>query len=99
MDDMMNYGGSVPSSARREGMSRTMQNFTKLNSTIQIGANSPTRVDFMDAAANRSPQRNDLDAASQISKAIASVRSTKGRALEKPKVVDKHAWFNSISGT
>lgn len=41
MDDMMNYG-SVPSSARREGMSRTMKNFNKLNSTIQIGAGSPT---------------------------------------------------------
>jgi hypothetical protein len=52
----------------------------------------------MDAAV-RSPERNDLDAASQISKAIASVRSTKGRALERPKVVDKHAWFRSITGS
>lgn len=50
----------------------------------------------MDAAV-RSPERNDLDAASQISRAIASVRSTKGRALEKPKVMDRHSWFNTIS--
>lgn len=71
MDDMLNYG-SVPSSARRENMSRTMQGFNKLNSTIQIGASSPNK-DFMDAAV-RSPERNDMDAASQISKAIASVR-------------------------
>ena len=38
MDDITrtqgDYVGSVPSSARREGMSRTMQNFNKLNSTI-----------------------------------------------------------------
>ena len=54
MDDMMNYG-SVPSSARREGMSRTMQHFNKFNSTIQVGDQSPNK-DFMDATV-RSPER------------------------------------------
>ena len=43
------------------------------------------------------PNRNNSahdDAASQISQAIASVRSTKGRALESAKIMDKYTFFN-----